>query len=217
MRKKALIRVIFITLFPALLYGCFLISFNPRFSELTPQQQQLRQPEVYSTPAYQRALTHTDTVKTYEDLKLFIADEEVFRDVLLISKSNLLWVVLNKNGCNYFEDSIASILNLHEKCKLYTDLKFVSADSWFVTISYKRHLINAGYTDPIFILELDTAINENDFNERCRKFIAAFDTERSKIIDEEDGVIYNLIFNEKDSLVEITEGMISETKIKSCL
>jgi hypothetical protein len=215
---KGVIQLIVLPLTSFLFFGgCFVISFNPTFNELTPQQQKERQPKTFSGMDYLNALQSSDTITSYENIKLYSADKSVVDELLTISKKKIVWVVLNKSGCNYFEDSISHILRVYKNVSDDIDLKFLSADSWFVSIAYKRNLFNNGYKHPIFILDIYKYSPEYDFDARCKKIVSEFNPAKVAIIDQVDAVNFNLIFNSKDSLIDVIPGFITEKALRKYL
>lgn len=214
-------RVIQLIVLPLLCFccigGCFIISFNTPFNNLTPQQKSERQPEIFYDFEYINALLNSDTITVFENIKLYSADKMVIEKVLDISTKKFVWVVLCKSGCNYFEDNIAQILNVYKTVSEDIDIKFVSADSWFVTIAYKRNLFNNGYKQPLFTLDINRYYPEYDFDARCKIIINELSPTKGSIIDQVDGINFNLIFNTQDSLVEVLPGFITEEKLKKYL
>ncbi|MBK7037210.1 MAG: hypothetical protein KBF42_03810 [Chitinophagales bacterium] len=128
-----------------------------------------------------------------------------------------MWIVLCKSGCNYFEDNIDSILNVYKNVSEEIDIKFLSADSWFVTIAFKRNLFNQGYKQPLFTLGINKYYPEYDFDARCKKIINEFDPTKGFIVEDVDGINYNLIFDEQDLLREVIPGLIMEERLRKYL
>lgn len=197
--------------------GCFIISFNPPFNSLTAEQQKDRQPQIFNEFAYANALISSDTITRFENITLYSADKNDIEDVLAISNKKLVWVVLCKSGCNYFEENIPSILNVYNNVSDVIDIKFLSADSWFVTIAFKRNLFNHGYKQPLFTLDINTYSPEYDFDARCKKIINEFDPTKGYIVDDVDGINYNLIFDEQGLLIEVIPGFITEEMLRNYL
>lgn len=87
--------------------SCIIVSFNPKFTELSPEQQKERQPKSFVLPVYLNDFENSDTISYYQNIPLYIADKNIIEQILDNSTSRLTWIVLNKNGCNYFEESIS--------------------------------------------------------------------------------------------------------------
>lgn len=109
------------------------------------------------------------------------------------------------------------ILDVYKNVEEQVDIIFLSADSWFVINSYKRNLFNAGFRNPLFILDINQYYPEYHFEARCKKFIKEFNPTKNYIIDEFDNINYNLIFNSNDSLIEIIPGFIDLNSINKYL
>ena len=97
------------------------------------------------------------------------------------------------------------------------DIKFLSADSWFVTIAFKRNLFNQGYKQPLFTLGINKYYPEYDFDARCKKIINEFDPTKGFIVEDVDGINYNLIFDDQDLLREVIPGLITEERLRKYL
>lgn len=211
------IPTILLTCFIINMQSCFIVSFNPKFTELSSEQQKERQPEIFDLAAYLNDFENSGTISSYNNMPLYIADKNIIEQILDNSTSKLTWIVLNKNGCNYFEESISQILNVYKNLEGQADIIFLSADSWFVTISYKRNLFNAGYRNSIFTLHINQYYPEYDFTAKCKKIVTEFNPAKKYIIDEFDNINYNFIFNSKDSLIEIIPGFIDLESINKYL
>lgn len=209
--KRRVISISVITILCFLcIAGCFIISINTPFNKLSPEQQKQRQPEIFNEFVYTNAILSSDTITRFENINLYSADKNDIDDVLEISNKKFVWIVLCKSGYNYFEDNITSILNIYKIFSHEIDIKFLSADSWFVTIAFKRNLFNHGYKQPLFTLDINKYFPEYDFDARCKQIINEFDPTKGSIVDEVDGVNYNLIFDGQDSLIEVIPGFMKE-------
>ncbi len=188
-----------------------MLSINPTYGSLTPSQQAQRMPKSFNAEQFLKIMTAevVITPKKSSDVILYSIEKKDLDYILKKSPQDYKRIILFLNGCSYVEENLASIINSCNQTKESVSNYFVSADSWFTTISFRENMYLNEYFLPVFTLDIYKYSPEYDYESRCNKLISEYNNS----INYTSSNVLNLFFNERDSLYNIYTGIVSIDEI----